>query len=250
MFFRVQGKEIRLTHPDRESLFKAVEARFVASDGFALATLNLDHLVKLRRDSAFADAYAAQDFVVADGNPVVWLSRLSGQSVKLVPGADMVLPLAELAARSGVKVALFGATQDSLEVSAEVLKAKVPALEIVACIAPPLGFDPLGQEAGRLLDELQATEAGLVFLALGAPKQEIFAARGRKKAPGIGFASIGAGLDFHSGAQNRAPRWMRRLALEWAWRLGSDPKRLGPRYARCLALLPGLALEALHQRRS
>ncbi|RFP88106.1 glycosyltransferase [Rhodobacteraceae bacterium 63075] len=248
MLFRVQGKEISLSHPDREVLFKAVEARFVANDGFALATLNLDHLVKLRGDQDFAEAYAAQDFVVADGNPIVWLSRLSGQNVKLVAGADMVLPLAKLAAQHGVKVALFGATQKSLSAAADDLKEKVPALEIVASIAPRMGFDPSSAEAGHLLHELHASGAGLVFLAIGAPKQEIFAARGRSETPGLGFASIGAGLDFHAGAQKRAPRWIRRLALEWVWRMARAPGRLGPRYAKCLAILPGLVFEALRQR--
>ena len=250
MLFRVLGKDICLTHPDRETLFKAVEARFVANDGFALATLNLDHLVKFRRDQVFVDAYAEQDFVVADGNPIVWLSRLSGENVDLVPGADMVLPLAKLAARHGVKVALFGATSDSLSAAASDLEARVPALEIVASVAPQMGFDPGSDEAGRLLQELDASGARLVFLALGAPKQEVFAARGRTETPDLGFASIGAGLDFHSGAQRRAPRWMRKLALEWAWRMARAPGRLGPRYVKCMAILPGLVIEALRQRRS
>ncbi len=84
-------------------------------EGFALATLNLDHLVKLRASGAFRRAYGAQDLVVADGNPIVWLSRLAGRKVELVPGgSDMVLPLAEVAADEGVRVALVGSTEESL----------------------------------------------------------------------------------------------------------------------------------------
>jgi exopolysaccharide biosynthesis WecB/TagA/CpsF family protein len=112
-----------------------------------------------------------------------------------------------------------------------------------------MGLDPEGPEAESLLRDLAATDARLCFLALGAPRQERLAARARALAPGVGFASIGAGLDFLGGRQRRAPRWMRALALEWLWRALSDPRRMGPRYARCAVILPGLAAQALRQRR-
>ncbi|WP_197470813.1 WecB/TagA/CpsF family glycosyltransferase, partial [Sulfitobacter sp. HI0054] len=77
---------------------------------------------------------------------------------------------------------------------------------------------------------------------------EILAARGRDIAPGVGFASIGAGLDFLAGRQRRAPKWMRMLALEWLWRAMQSPQRLVPRYARCFAILPRLTLAAWRAR--
>ena len=72
--------------------------------------------------------------------------------------------------------------------------------------------------------------------------------RGRELAPQVGFASIGAGLDFLSGHQIRAPRIMRALALEWLWRALSSPRRLIPRFVKCFAILPGLALDTLRHR--
>lgn len=238
------GRTIRINTPDRAALLEAVRARLRAGDGFALATLNLDHLVKLRRDPAFAAAYAAQDLVVADGNPVVWLSRLARRPVALVPGSELVVPLACAAAEEGAPVALVGSTAPALEAAGAALKRAAPGLEIVAQIAPPMGFDPEGAAAEALLSEVRQSGARLVFLALGAPKQERLAARGRALAPGIGFASIGAGLDFLAGSQRRAPRWVRALALEWLWRMVSNPMRLVPRYARCAAILPGEAARA------
>ncbi|MCW1956519.1 MAG: WecB/TagA/CpsF family glycosyltransferase, partial [Roseobacter sp.] len=107
------------------------------------------------------------------------------------------------------------------------------------------GFDPDSAGAADLLGALKASGAGLVFLALGAPKQEAFAARGRSLAPQLGFASIGAGLDFLSGAQSRAPRWVQALAMEWAWRAAQAPARLVPRYLRCFAILPRLLRAAI-----
>lgn len=250
MEFEVAGTVIRVNQPDRPGLMAEVARRFAGGEGFALATLNLDHLVKLGASPAFRRAYAVQDFVVADGNPVVWLSWLAGRPVRLVPGADLVLPLARLAAGRGVGVVLLGATGESLAGAAARLRHEAPGLKIAAQIAPPMGFDPEGEEAGRILKGLAGVGPCLCLLALGAPKQEILAARGRVLAPAVGFASIGAGLDFLSGHQRRAPRLMRMLALEWLWRAAVAPKRLVPRYLACGAILPGLALAAIRQRRA
>lgn len=248
MKFAFGATEITVNIADRAALLAEVSARLAARRGFALATINLDHLVKLRQSAAFRSAYAAQDLVVADGNPIVWLSRLAGRPVALVPGSDMVLPLAGAAAAAGVKVALVGATEATLAAAAKVLTARVPGLTIGLTHAPAMGLDPEGREAEAILTDLARQQIGLCFLALGAPRQEALAARGRRLAPDTGFASIGAGLDFLAGSQARAPLWLRRLALEWLWRALSSPRRLVPRYAACAAILPGQVVAALRQR--
>lgn len=245
-----EGTRIAVTVPDADRLLAAVGERLSAGRGFTLATLNLDHLVKLRRDAAFRDAYRAADFVVADGNPVVWLARLAGAPVSLVTGADLVEPLCRTAAATGTSVAFFGSDDETLDIAARRLAAAVPGLRIVMRRAPPLGFDPEGDGAAADIEALAASGAGLCLLALGAPRQERFAARAHAALPGCGFASIGAGLDFIAGRQHRAPRWLRALALEWLWRMLSNPARLAGRYASCFAILPGLAADALAQRRS
>jgi exopolysaccharide biosynthesis WecB/TagA/CpsF family protein len=242
--FHVQDQVIRIAPRDAQHLLSVLTERLQARRGFALATLNLDHLVKLQQDRAFLAAYAQHDLVVADGNPVVWLSRLAGRPVGLVPGADMVVPMARLAAEAGVSVALVGSTEAALQAAGDGLCARIPGLVIATRIAPPMRFDPMGQQGAEVIAVLRASGAGLCLLALGAPKQEIFAARAHAALPHMGFASIGAGLDFIAGKQPRAPLWVRRLALEWLWRALSSPRRMLPRYARCVAILPGLMREA------
>lgn len=248
MLFRIGGYGVTVNMPTRAGLMTEIRHRFTRGAGFALATVNLDHLVKLKNPGPFRAAYAAQDLIVADGNPLVWMSRLAGKPVELIPGADMVVPLAELAADCGVPVALVGSTADALNAAGEALCREVNELQIVARIAPPMGFDPTGPGGDAVFAELQNSGAGLVFLALGAPKQEVMAARGRQVTPGIGYASIGAGLDFLAGTQNRAPVIFRKLALEWLWRMLSNPRRLGIRYLKCMAILPGQVLGAVRQR--
>lgn len=244
MLFRFDQTEVRVTHGDAAQVLAAVSARLAQGQGFALATINLDHLVKLRRDPDFRRAYAAQDMVVADGNPIVWLSRLAGRPVGLVPGSDLLLPLVRAAAGAGRPVVLLGATGPVLDAAAERLAAQVPGAVFPLRIAPPMGFDPEGQGARDMLARVAAVGPCLCLLALGAPKQERLAALGRELAPQAGFASVGAGVDFVAGTQVRAPEWVRRLALEWAWRMLTSPKRLVPRYAACAAILPGQAIAA------
>lgn len=247
--FLFDQTRVAVTLRDAGALRTAVASCLKASKGFALATINLDHLVKLRASERFRRIYALQDMVVADGNPIVWLSRLAGRPVALVPGSDMVIPLARLARDAGVSVALVGTTARALDAAAACLVAELPGLTIAACVAPPAGFDPESPLAAKILENLATLQVGLCFVALGAPKQEAFAARGRTLAPQVGFASIGAGIDFLSGDQIRAPEWVRSIAMEWMWRTLTDPRRMIPRYAACFRILPGLALEALRSRR-
>lgn len=249
MIFTYGTHQISVNIRDRATLLAAVRSRLASGQGFALATINLDHLVKLRHSAPFRAAYACQDLIVADGNPIVWLSHLAGRPVSLVPGSDLVLPLCDLASQLSLPVVFLGSTEVALAGAETALKAQFPTLNVARKIAPPMGFDPDGPEAKAILSSLARLGPGICFLALGAPKQERLAALGRSLAPQMGFASIGAGLDFLSGRQTRAPEWVRALALEWLWRALSAPRRLIPRYAACAAILPAEALAALRQRR-
>ncbi len=241
---------VTVTVPSHAALFEDIRRRFDTRQGFSVATLNLDHVVKLKRDPAFRSAYAAHTHITADGNPIVWLSKLAGQGdVTLMPGSELIEPLAAMAAEQSVPVGLFGATEASLEAAAEALQARYPALDVVITLAPPMGFDPDGPMADDAIAKIKASGARLVFLALGAPKQERFAARAQETLTETGFLSIGAGLDFISGAQVRAPRWVRAVAAEWLWRMLSSPKRLAQRYWECILAMPGLTLKALSARR-
>lgn len=240
--------QIEVNIRTRAVLFRTLRARMENKTGFALATLNLDHLAKLPLEPAFAQAYRKHDLVIADGRPVVWLAQLAQQPIELMPGSDMIVPLCRLAAEMDVPIALLGSMDAALEGAGEKLMSWVPGLRVVYTHAPPYGFDPEGPQADQIYADLAQSGAGFCFIALGAPKQEIFAARGRDMAPTVGFVSIGAGLDFLSGHQVRAPRFMRSMALEWLWRLAQSPKRMGPRYARCFAILPRLVLASLRAR--
>ncbi len=242
------ANKITINSPTQAGLLDDLRACAREGTGYSVATLNLDHVVKLRRDPQFQEAYQAHTHVTADGNPIVWLSRLAGKRVSLVTGSDLIAPILSLAEAEGVPVAFFGATQEALDAAAQAIHARHPDLEIVARVSPPMGFDPTGPEADAAIEQLSRSGARLVFLALGAPKQEIFAARAQTQLTQTGFLSIGAGLDFIAGRQKRAPAFVRRFAGEWIWRLVNNPRRLGARYGACLAILPKLFADALRAR--
>lgn len=238
-----------VTEAGAGALLHDLEARLRRGEGFAVATLNLDHLVKLGRDPAFGAAYAAQTHVTADGRPIVWLARLAGTPVGLVAGSDMTPVVSDLAARCHAPLALVGAREETLTAAAAALRARSPGLRIALSRSPSQDFDPESAEADEIIEAIAASGARLCLLALGAPRQERFAARALARLPGTGFIAIGAGLDFIAGSQRRAPAWVRALALEWFWRLAHDPRRLGKRYLDCFLILPGLTRAALKQRR-
>lgn len=248
MQFFVGAERIVVNMTSLAQLKAEVLDRLTTGRGFALATLNLDHLAKLTESPEFRAAYAAQDLITADGNPIVWMGRTAGQILELLPGSDLIMPLTRLAVQAGVPVGMVGSTDESLALAALALQQAVPGVRIVARIAPPMGFDPESTAADAVLDQLDAAGVRLCFLALGAPKQEILAGRGHRRGATIGFISIGAGLDFLSGSQTRAPRWVRRFALEWLWRMLSNPRRMSGRYWRAAVILPGHMWRSWQQR--
>lgn len=217
------GKQADLVHL---VTFDALTGR-----GGTVFTLNLDHLVKMERDPAFRAAYDQATYVSADGAPVVAMARRQGASLVRVTGADLVRPLCGAAALARIPVHFFGTTSATLATTETVLRCEYPRLIVAGLESPPFGFSPFGIEARAAAERIASSGARICFVALGAPKQEVFAEFARRWAPGVTFVCIGAALDFIGGSQRRAPEPIQAAGLEWLWRLIHDPRRLAKRYA-------------------
>jgi exopolysaccharide biosynthesis WecB/TagA/CpsF family protein len=237
----VDGQRINVLNPDHA--VAAVRWRLLYGVGFTFATLNLDHLVKRRADPAFRVAYARADLVSADGAPIVALGRGQAPTLRRTTGADLLRPLCAMAAREGLPVAFFGSTEQALSGAIARLCKEFPQLRVAFAESPAFGFDPFSGEAAASGARIAASGAKLVFVCLGAPKQEVFADRLAMVHPGIGFIGVGAAVDFIAGVQARAPKWMRQCAMEWLWRIASNPRRLAGRYAQCALLLARIVVE-------
>ena len=243
----IDGQAVNIA--TQSELIEKILNRAKSRLGFTLFTMNLDHLVKRRADAAFRSAYGRATFVTADGAPIVALARRDHVRLERTTGADLILPVCAAAARNNLPVYFFGSSRETLERATTLLAKRFPTLDIRGSEAPPQGFDPssiAAQEAGA---RIARSGARLCFVALGAPKQELFADRMAAVFNGVGFLCVGAALDFLSGEQVRAPHFLRRTGLEWAWRLFGDPRRMTVRYARCAALLADITFLQPLQRR-
>ena len=231
---RSKDRQLTLPLPTRRSFASLTE--FNQPESFVIFTLNLDHLVKLRSDEKFRDAYRNAEFVTADGFPVVTLAGLNGISIERTAGSDLIEPLCRSAAENSLSIFLFGTTLPTLCAAARWLSAQVPELDIRGVFSPPSGFSENTEIADEAIRVIAESGARICFVALGPPKQEIFAAVAKNRTSGIAFFAVGAGLDFIAGTQTRCPPVFRRLNMEWAWRFVTNPRRLGWRYFRCALL--------------
>lgn len=207
-------------------------ARLVeAGRGGAVFTPNVDHVVKAERDPELRAAYAAADLSLADGMPLVWASRLLGTPLpERVAGADLVLPLAARAAERGWSIYLLGgAPGDAERAAGELVRRFGVRIAGVDAARIELG-ETDAAEHRAVVDRIRAAAPDLVYVALGAPKQELWIHRHRAELGSTVLLGVGASLAFVAGTVARAPRWMARAGLEWLHRLGHEPRRLWRRY--------------------
>ena len=170
------------------------------------------------------------DLVAPDGQPVRWaLNKFHATSLSdRVYGPELMLRLCRRAADEGVGVYLFGSTPDVVERLKNRLGAQCPELRIAGCESPP--FRPLSaEETTGAVERINASGAGLVFIGLGCPRQDVFAFENRDRIRAVQLC-VGAAFDFHAGNKKMAPPWMQRRGLEWLFRLKEEPKRLWKRY--------------------
>ena len=217
--------------------------------GGAVLTPNVDHVCLAETNEALVQAYADAALSLADGMPLVWLSRAMGQPLpEKISGSDLVGPLVARAAREGLSVFLLGAKDGVGLRAADALKARHPELKIAGVLAPPLGFERDPAENASVLAAVTAAKPAFVLVALGAPKQELWIhAHHHALAPAV-LLGIGATLDFIAGDAKRAPQLISRVGMEWLWRLAQEPRRLAHRYLVRDRAFAGIALRALRRR--
>jgi N-acetylglucosaminyldiphosphoundecaprenol N-acetyl-beta-D-mannosaminyltransferase len=219
-----------------------------------VVTPNVDHAVLFQEHAGLRQAYAEASLVLADGAPVVLASRLLGRPLpERVAGSDLVPKVFDAAAagsdaRGRLKVYLLGGMPGVAERAATNIESKWPHIEVVGTDSPPLGFERDSEQNAELLAEIAAAQPDLLLVGLGAPKQELWVHAHRESIAAPVALCIGATIDFLAGERKRAPTWMRRCGVEWLYRLLSEPRRLGRRYARDAWLFPRLVYQEVMQR--
>ncbi len=222
-----------------------VRQRVVSRRPAYIATVNMDFIMQAWRDPELQRILLEADLVVADGIPIVWLSRLVGPGLKeRVTGSDLVPMLAALAAREGFSLFCLGGAPGVAEKAAGNLVERNPGLRIAGCYSPPKA-DLLNMDNPGILSRVAAADPHILLVAFGAPKQEKWVNQHIRKWRVPVAIGVGGSLDFLAGMQKRAPQLVRKLALEWLWRMLSDPRRLGKRYLANLFFLSGAVCRLL-----
>lgn len=196
-----------------------------------IATLN-SHFVDLYYlDNQFAEALHHCDIIVPDGMPLLWIARAVNRKLESrITGRDLFPILCEFAASNGLSIYMMGDTQETLARTAQVLKEKFPTIRIAGYHSPSFPFMIGSSEDEEVVRLINESRADLLFVALGAPKQEVWMYRNRTRLKIKAMIGLGASFRFFIGKSSVAPVVLQNTGLEWFWRLLHEPRRLWYRY--------------------
>jgi N-acetylglucosaminyldiphosphoundecaprenol N-acetyl-beta-D-mannosaminyltransferase len=222
------------TNVDATSYGQAVEtvARWSGSgESKYVCVATVNQVMEAYDSPEFLGVMNGADLVTPDGMPLVWGLRLLGhKEATRVYGPDLTPILLERAAAEGFPVGFYGGAPEVLERLVQVVTGRFPALQVAYAYSPP--FRPLTREEDeRVVAEINASGARIVFIGLNSPKQDYWMAAHRCRVQAV-MLGVGAAFDFLAGAKAQAPRWMMRIGMEWLFRFATEPRRLWKRYLK------------------
>jgi N-acetylglucosaminyldiphosphoundecaprenol N-acetyl-beta-D-mannosaminyltransferase len=214
-------------------------------ESLKVGCVNAAKLVRMRRDHRLRDAVTGCDLVLADGQSVVWASRLLRQPLpERVAGIDLLLALLPEAARRGQRVYFLGAREDVLGRMLSEVADRFPDLKVAGARN---GYFSAA-EAPAVADAIREARADLLFLGMPSPKKELFEEEWGPKTGAPVVHGVGGSFDVLAGEVRRAPVWWREHGLEWLYRMVQEPLRLGPRYVTTNIRFLGLVAREMLRR--
>ena len=216
-----------------------VREALAAGRGGRIVTPNIDIMRQAQVDPDVRDYLGDADLIVADGMPLVWASRLTGTPLpERVAGSSLIWSLSRGLGHDGRSVFVIGGTpaadgvKDGATRAADRLAAECAGLRVAGTLCPDFGFERDEETYADFCAKVAGAEPDMVFVGLGFPKQEAVITRLGGLLPHAWLIGCGAAVNFVAGDVDRAPRWMQRTGLEWAHRLGTEPRRLAGRYLK------------------
>jgi N-acetylglucosaminyldiphosphoundecaprenol N-acetyl-beta-D-mannosaminyltransferase len=196
-----------------------------------IITANLHYAMLTEQHVDLRAINEAAALIIADGAPLVWASRWNGEPLpERVAGSDLIFELSSVAAQRGFRLFLLGGAEGVAVEAAHRLCARYPGLRVVGTECPSLQHLS-GEEEAALVARIRAARPDILLVAFGQPKGERWIYRHRDELLVPVSIQVGASLDFAAGMIRRAPRWMQKAGLEWAFRVALEPRRLFWRYA-------------------
>ncbi|MDW8318442.1 MAG: WecB/TagA/CpsF family glycosyltransferase [Anaerolineae bacterium] len=198
-------------------------AAWIAQRGpHQIATVNPEFVMAAQRDARFRSVLNAADLCVPDGVGLLWAARRLGYRLpERVTGSDLVPMAAERAAREGWRLFLLGAGPGVARRTAEILVRRNPGLAVVGVAEG----SPADSEADGLIEAVRTAEPDVLFVAYGAPAQDLWIARHARRLEVPVMMGVGGAFDHIAGVRRRAPAWVQRIGLEWLFRLITQPWR-------------------------
>ncbi len=228
---RVKIISLDVDNVTESETIEAIEKIIKARTPKYICTANVDHIIKCKTDAEFAHIYKNAALSVPDGVPLLWASRMLKKPLKeRVNGTNLFIKLCEVSARKNYTVFFLGGPPGVAEKASKKLKAKFPGLNVTGCYAPPPGFEKDVSENEKILDMINKSRPDILFVGLGAPKQEKWISRNLSRLKVPVSIGIGASFEYVAGKTRRAPCWMQRAGLEWFYRVIENPKRYWKRY--------------------
>lgn len=228
---RIKLLNIEVDNLNMKEAIKAIDDLIIKRKPSYVVTPNVDHIVKLEKDSEFQEVYRDADLILTDGMPLIWISKLKGNPIKeKVSGSDLFPEVCSLAAEKGYSIFLLGAAEGVANKAAQNLVEKFEGLKIAGTYSPSYGFERNEDEITNIIERINDVKPDILAVGLGAPKQEKFIHQYRDELNVPVSLAIGASIDFEAGNIDRAPRWMQKCGLEWFYRLCKEPRRMFKRY--------------------
>jgi len=222
------------------------QAVIAAGRSLAISVVNVAKLVNLRRDALLRESVVSGDLILADGAPVVWLSRLKRTPLpERVAGIDLMFELFALADRQHLRVFLLGAKPEVLQTVKHLAEQRYPGLTIAGTHD---GYFNESDER-RVAEMIRDSSAHILFVAMTSPKKEAFMKRWMSTMNVPVTHGVGGSFDVMAGVTRRAPIWMQRCGLEWFYRVLQEPRRMWKRYLLTNTVFMAMAVKDLCSRR-
>lgn len=216
----------------REAIITAMlEDAFNGTSTSLVATINAQLYVLAERDHVYRNCLKRARFLCADGSSIGLAAfLLAGQRLERLAGVDLVDELCRRGCQRGLRIFLLGGREGSAMRLSQLLATRHPGLRIVGMSCPPIGFEKSRHTLVPVLNQIRAANPHGVFVALGAPKQELFIDQYLRQLSVPLAIGVGGSFEIITGVTRRAPHIVQRLGMEWFYRLIQEPRRLWRRY--------------------
>jgi N-acetylglucosaminyldiphosphoundecaprenol N-acetyl-beta-D-mannosaminyltransferase len=227
---RVDVLGIHVSVTDMDDTVETFARWIAAGERHLVCVSDMNALLHARADEQLTQVYNTSGLTLPDGMPLVWAGKRAGfDRIARVCGPDLLERVMAVAAARGWSQYFYGGADGVVEQLRDNFVRRHPELRVAGVHSPPYRALTAAEDAA-IVNRINEAAPDIVWVGLGAPKQERWMAEHRDRLDAAILIGVGAAFDFHTDRMDRAPLWMQRSGLEWSYRLAKEPRRLWRRY--------------------